>query len=734
MEKNENTQYDIFEPGTMLAIGKYEIAYGRNLSYDSDNDSIYNSQVPYWLNGAQVKYKDVLLTCDIDWKETGKSINSISFLMPRDNAYLGDVFITVPYGLIKKNRTGVGVTTLELNSPRNSIVVVPTRALAYNKAINSKIEGEENKYKILYVGGKITGFNVPTPSAYIADSSIDYKKFIVVADSFPRLLKDIGEDNYKDYFLMIDEIDSYQYDCSYRPNMEDVIDYYFQFPPTQRCLVSATIGKFSNKAIEEEPIINVKFNEPLPRTIKLVHTDDIDIRVKKTIEEITSAYPNHKILIAYNSISGCTYIINSLDEELRRDCAMLCSTKNSGIVEYYSDITNNQLPKKISFMTCTYFVGIDISERFHLISVINSKKTHTVLSTDKLQQIAGRCRDAEGLLSETIIYSTKAVPYDIDPNNIENQVLKDAQQLSNFGTLYPILREKFTSNFYLFREEFDSKELIEGTAKRYYGTSPVKILRKNVIGQLVPSFFNIDNVRIQVELLTTLFNQSFTLRNKLVREGHHVEFQVYQETTSISDAIIEETDTQLEERNQFQQENIISRLQEVSSLEERKSLARRLHSECTRKNAIFLEYFIELQEYVPFNTLIEKLPQFDKPKNYNSFYNYVLFWALEDNHSIKGTIYRDFPLNERFTGNELTEKFNNIYSGILGYNTLSSKQAMPLIRTFCTLSSRTTERRDGSPINIYKILNYNPFGFTSDIAPLQRISSSQDMRSKFRFS
>lgn len=92
------------------------------------------------------------------------------------------------------------------------------------------------------------------------------------------------------------------------------------------------------------------------------------------------------------------------------------------------------------------------------------KKTHTVLSTDKLQQIAGRCRDAEGLLSETIIYSTKAVLYDIDPNNIENQVLEDAQQLSIFGTLYPILQEKFTSNFYLFREEFDSKELIEGTA------------------------------------------------------------------------------------------------------------------------------------------------------------------------------------------------------------------------------------------------------------------------------
>lgn len=715
---------------SIISVGKYEILYGTGVAASFEEDT---PKVIQYLNNAKVRYYDIDLKCDINWKETGKSINSISFLMPRDNAYLADVFITTPYGLIKKNRTGVGATTLELSSPRNSIVVVPTRALAYNKAVSSKIEGEENKYKILYVGGKIAGFNVPTTSAYIADSSIEYKKFIVVADSFPWLLKDIGEDNYKDYFLMIDEIDSYQYDCSYRPNMEDVIDYYFQFPPTQRCLVSATIGKFSNKYIEEEPIINVEFSEPLPRTIKLVHTDGIDIRVKKIIEEIISVYPNDKILIAYNSISGCTYIINSLDEELRRDCAMLCSAKNRGVVEYYSDITNNQLPKKISFMTCTYFVGIDISERFHLISVINSKKTHTVLSTDKLQQIAGRCRDAEGLLSETIIYSTKAVLYDIDPNNIERQVLEDAQQLSIFGTLYPILQEKFTSNFYLFRNEFNAKEFIEIIKKRYYGTSPVQILRENIIGQLVPSFFNIDNVRIQAELLNTLFSQSSALKDKLVHEGHHVEIQDYQETTSISDAIIEEINTLLEERNQSQQESIISRLQEVSSLEERKSLARRLRSECTGQNARFLEHFIELQEYVPFNTLIEKISQFDNPRNYKNFYNYVLFWSLEASHPIKATMHSNFPLNGKFTGNELTEKFNTIYSGILGYNSLSSKQAIPLIKVFCTLSDRTSKRVNGKSIGVYKIVSHNPFDFEAHIEPLQRFSSSQDMRNKFRF-
>ena len=73
----------------------------------------------------------------------------------------------------------------------------------------------------------------------------------------------IGEEHFKDYFIMFDEIDSYQYDSYYRPKMEESFDYYFKFPKKQRCLVSATIGNFSNPLIKEEPIINIKSPKPI---------------------------------------------------------------------------------------------------------------------------------------------------------------------------------------------------------------------------------------------------------------------------------------------------------------------------------------------------------------------------------------------------------------------------------------------------------------------------------------
>lgn len=721
-----NTINNITFDDNQLPDSRYEILFctGIPKSFEDGHPSMIQI-----INGADVNCENVDLKCKVNWLEKNKVIESISFMMPRDDAHLKDVFTTSPYGLIKKNRTGIGATTLELDSPRNSIVVVPTRTLAYSKAVNSRIEGDENKYKILYVGGKITGFNPPKIPTYLADSSIKYKKFIVVANSLPSLLNIIGKENYKDYFLMVDEIDSYQYDCSYRPEMEDVIDYYFQFPPTQRCLVSATVSRFSNKLIEDEPVINVEFNEPLPRNIRLIHTDDTNIRVKKSIEDIISTHPNDKILVAYNSISNCGYIINSLADELKTDCAMLCSTKNESTVEHYSDITDNQLPQKISFMTCTYFVGIDITERFHLITVINSKKFHTVLSVDKLQQIAGRCRSSEGLLSETIIYSTKESTNNLNPNDVCNEALIDAKQLIHFGKLYSTLKYKFPTTD-IFRNEIDTTEFIRKTARSYHGTKPVQILRQDIHGDLMPSFFNIDYIRIQIELLKNLYSQAPHLMDKLIVEGHNIEYQNLQEQERITDAVIEETDAQTLLSNESQRDELITLLREETTLEGRERTANTLRTQCSSANRIFLEHFIELHKYVPFETLIDKLVLYNKASEYKKLRNYVLFGALEESHSIKVTMRQNLPLNETYTGEELAARFNTI-SGLLGLGELSSRQAIPFLKEFCKLSTRTTKRVNNTPTGAYKILSYNPFGL--NVEPLQHIPATKDMRKEFIF-
>lgn len=717
--------------GSIISVGKYEILYATAPYIDESNGKIENVQTVQYLNNAHVKYNEVHLHYKIDWKENGKSINAINFLMPIDKKHLQDIFVTTPYGLIKKNRTGIGATTLELNSPRNSIVVVPTRALAYGKAINSKIDGETNKYRVLYVGGNVTGFSFPDISAYLMDDSIHYKKFIVVADSLPKLLNSIGKEHYKDYFLMIDEIDSYQYDCSYRPNMEDVMDYYFQFPISHRCLVSATIGEFTNRDIEEEPVINVQFNDSQSRNIKLIHTDKAEIRLKILIEEMASANPNEKFLIAYNSVRGCATIINSLSDSLKSECGILCSSKNEEITEYYCDIIEDKLPKRIIFMTCTYFVGIDIIERFHLITAINVQKPYTLLSTDKLQQIVGRCRHSEGVLSETIIYTTKNSINTEGLNDLPKQIIKDAEMIASFGNSYPVLKG-LCPNSYYFKEDFIEKDFIESTSKRYLGAKPIQLVRKNIDGVFVPSFFNIDFVRIQIDLLFKLYSAPDSLANALKAEGHIIEQCNSVENEDISANIIMQTHEDFQRANILQREELISILREERTIEARKAKARFLITQRTSmQNSLFLNHFIELQEYVPFESLIDKLAIYDNNADYNKFYNFVIFWALDEAHPLKVTMKEKFPINGFFKSTQLTENFNTIYSGLLNHPNLTPNKAIRLIRHFCTLSERTTTRIKGKPISGYRILNYNPYGLEGE--PLSRIPATTSVNRLLRF-
>lgn len=149
----------------------------------------------------------------------------------------------IPFGILNKTITGLGATTLEImNQERNSIIVVPTKSLAYSKYKSANAEkGDDYAF---YVGSPIkeTRSNVSASQvmSYLSSVGTTKKKFLVVADSLPFLI-DILEKNdvdvYHDYFLMVDEIDTMQADSAYRPRLENVMDYYFKFDRKQRSAV-----------------------------------------------------------------------------------------------------------------------------------------------------------------------------------------------------------------------------------------------------------------------------------------------------------------------------------------------------------------------------------------------------------------------------------------------------------------------------------------------------------------
>lgn len=710
------------------SLGKYEILLRDHYDYDPSLDEISKSKAVQFLNNGEVCTSEKLsytFMCNPKTME----ITSCRFVMPSKQAWLGDVFATLPYGIIKKNRTGIGATTLELRSNRNSIIVVPTRALAYEKAKNSRIENS-NRYKVLYYGGKIKNFSMPTINEYLADDEIKYKKILVVADSLERLLKEMGEECWKKYFIMYDEIDSYQYDSHFRPNLETAFDYYFKFPQSQRCLISATVGSFSNPLIMEEPIIEIAFTEPQHRELTILPTENPIVSVVDKIKELTEEHLEDKILIAFNLVTrGILPIIKSLPEDLQNECSVLCGTKSQPHVkDYLKEVWDNKLPSRITFISCTYFVGIDFSERFHLISVCDCNHPFTLLSSDKLQQIAGRCRNVDGLISETIIsnfYPSNSIATDYF--KLQEEILGDAVSLVNLSESFQKIRHIFPKLIKSYNDIYLS-DLIENSAKSYMGSSETRLVRE-CNQKLAISYFNIDSILIQVKLLHTTYTNPLNLKSELEADGCNVTLLPFKHPDEkVSEEVLREIELMKSENDERLRDSIINELREKKTLEDRAALARARRNDATNAVGVFLEHFIELQRYIPFDPLIKVLIEHDSPLNFKHLRNATIFWALHPEHPIKLAIESTFKVGEKYTGKQLVDKINSIWNGALGLATLPHNSALKLAKEYFVELAKSTARlhKNSKPERVYEVVSMNPKGLP--IKPLETIDATVNIQ------
>jgi len=353
---------------------------------------------------------------------TGLSKNSTTVVLANEtvdkksgklhNTYLGDVFSELPHGIINKTETGIGATTLELDALRNSIIVEPLKITASSKAYKKSLEGE----KCLYVGSKTPFHGSKTTDKeiekYVTNTSIKYKKIIVVADSLWRviqLLESKGIDVYKEYFLLIDEVDSFQMDSSYRASLEKCIDYYMLFDEKMRAMTTATLLSFSNphlKKLEKTTVFKYEF--PERKEIQLVRTDNIEGCCYDIIKRLRET--NEKIVVAYNSVSDAFNIAEHLVSQCvfkREEIAILTGANADNkrrLKGYFHELSSETFPRQLNFKTSAYFTGYDIKEPYHLLSVSEGLKDYKRLSINNVIQIMGRNRLKGGLLSNILLY------------------------------------------------------------------------------------------------------------------------------------------------------------------------------------------------------------------------------------------------------------------------------------------------------------------------------------------
>ena len=631
---------------------------------------------------------------DLSGFPVGEAPNKVTGIFANKKHLLSNYLTKMPHGLVDKKIPGIGATTLEINSKRNSIIVFPTKALAYSK--------HSKHPNTLYVGSEIKGEKVTNQQIeeYLAKDG--YKKLLVVADSLGRLLGIIGK-NYKDYFLMIDEVDVLQTDNNFRPQLENVIDYYLMFPSKNRCMVTATMKEFSNPHLKTECRFPITWQYNTHRNIDLLHTDNI---TQAVIEKVIS-HPTEKIFIAYNSILQIRNIIASLDEETRKECAILCSEasiKEAG--EYFAPKLgdNDTLPARINFATCCYFTGIDIEDSYHLITVSDVRRSHSMLTLDRMTQIHGRCRKDNGVLSETIIYNTLGYV-----SVMESMEKYTATLLNKAQKVLKVLEsaDTISQGDYTLTDLFAIiKEAIrEKAQERIAGNELINLTRKDIYGKNVPAYLNIDYIIERTDLYASYFMPE-TLKEVLGKQVNIISYKSLPHGVSPEQNSIEKTnkDAQNKLTDSYIQE-AIDNIKVLSTTGQLNDNTLHLYIRQSRsRTKIFLERFIKLYKYVDLDSLLHQLWEIRTSNSiaYKNLNNAVMYWALDEEHPFKVAIRRSFTLNKSYSASEIQE----ILAPIVQYHLhkiLKPRKYVALLRSIYA-TDRTSR-------NKYTIREENPRGF-----------------------
>ena len=747
---------------------RYEIFYP-NISGYCDGIGYYRS---YMYNGASINTfdneKNPVRYEIVYQDDTHKRIDCMRLTLLYPRAKLGGIFTSLPYGIVKKSVPGIGATTLALNQPRDTIIVLPTKKLAYQKYLRG-YNKERTSNRFLYVGSDIPEENFKSPTdeqirSYIAEKrtgTFPYKKIHVVADSLGRVMaqfkyikeapirfwnKKLEEapeelkqnpmrlllslpaeklcEPHMDWHIMVDEIDTFQSDGKFREAMENVIDYYLEFPPIKRCLVSATIRPFTHPQLKEEPLLEINYEHPKQRPVDVIRTNNMHREVADTLIRYRERYPNDKIVVAYNSIRSINTVIRLLPIELQADCSVACSSQSQTMVgEYYRSLHSGKLATPITFITSTYFVGVDIEERFHLLTVSDPRRIQTLLSPERMYQISGRCRDELGLLSETIIYAFYKPKTPAEAIPLEEYERK-AEILSQFANSSEDIQKScenvLPANF------ADVKDaIVERSKHSVFGSQPISIIRRNIHGKVVPAYLNIDALGEYQQLCT----ETYTTKERFfatLRETCQICNTAYHSHKKNAEQIqIEETDRENRKNViiQYVQASIDELLQAKSQGPITDDVLDRMirKPRDNRHGRTFLKRVKELYPYVPLDKLIDILtPRLTKGGiNWNAVWyrnlrRSIFFACLADDHPFRILLRDYFPQESRMTSDEIREKMNAVLINIQARELKSNREAIKLYHCFFE------EKRSHNKTNFRTVGAVRDMGFE----PLQRIAAT----------
>ena len=342
--------------------------------------------------------------------------------------YLSDIMNEIPSDCILSKRIpGCGATTLELNTDRSSIIIVPNVPVILSKC---------SKYPNLL--GVYEGVKLNRVVEYIASNAIC--KIMTTPESFCKVksaCEKLGINIYADFFMLMDECHQLITDVDYRIDIVMPMNDFFMFK--RKALVSATPIGFSDPRFGENlfDTIEVEADYDYRQDITVTHTYNI----AKAVGEYLETH-NGTVCFFVNSVVTIYSLMKHFN--LLEDSTVYCAPKSRSKLknEYifhnaYSEWSSDTM-KKYNFFTGRFFTAFDLELDYKpdLVMITDPHRAeYTLLDIDTdCIQICGRFRN--GINSATHIYEANPNIVVKDREQIEWEISAHEVVYNTLNTLY----------------------------------------------------------------------------------------------------------------------------------------------------------------------------------------------------------------------------------------------------------------------------------------------------------
>lgn len=311
--------------------------------------------------------------------------------------WLGEVLKEIgTNAILNKTITGIGATTLEINTPRHSIIIEPNVPV---------ITGKEKKHK--FIRGVYEGITAKMIEKYLAENKGHFK-IMTTPESFSkvkRAIKNIGMNLYKDFFILFDECEKIIQDVDYRKKISLPLNDFFK--SNHKAMVSATPIIPSDPRFEEQKFSLIKIvpNFEYSRRMILYPTNNVQVTLKMSLQTLKEmdAKGEDKYCLFFNSTNGIEDFISFLD--IKKDTNIYCSTdskeklKSHGYKSVYDCLESDKDViefNKYNFFTSRFYSAVDIELPYkpNVIMVTDLFTAfHSMIDPEtEAIQIAGRFR------------------------------------------------------------------------------------------------------------------------------------------------------------------------------------------------------------------------------------------------------------------------------------------------------------------------------------------------------